>query len=259
MRWLPQYSLRTLVFFVMLIGSGMATVRNWQPWFIRSTFKVDEPVQAASISPDHKLIAIVLARNTWTLNANTGQKVLRLGKPDQGILAYQLIAFSDDGQLMLNGLADPEFDTPWKYSDLTIWDTITGHEVRVFRDDNEHNGLQRIGKTWLIPRHLTNYAPYAPFLNRADEQDYVFLQSTGLDLEYSARPNFVSRDIFRVDGNTVIVASTDSNQNHDLRIYFRCHPENWWGVALLPAFWLAIVLAAGFVWSVRKDLKLRSQ
>ena len=36
-------------------------------------------------------------------------------------------------------------------------------------------------------------------------------------------------------------------------LWRRRRPEWWWGVAYLPEFWCTLVIALGFVWSVRRD------
>jgi WD40 repeat protein len=50
------------------------------------------------------------------------------------------------------------------------------------------------------------------------------------------------------DGNTIVTESESL-----LQIWRRRHPEYWWGVMLLPEFWLTLVLAGGFFWSIRRD------
>lgn len=38
-----------------------------------------------------------------------------------------------------------------------------------------------------------------------------------------------------------------------LRWYIRRRPEQWWGIAWLPEFWLALVFASALVWSLWRD------
>ncbi|HEY3319722.1 MAG TPA: hypothetical protein VGP72_04525 [Planctomycetota bacterium] len=47
-----------------------------------------------------------------------------------------------------------------------------------------------------------------------------------------------------------ILSMGDSNDAH---LWCRRRPEQWWGVAWLPEFWLAVVFSFGLVWSVRRD------
>jgi WD40 repeat protein len=53
---------------------------------------------------------------------------------------------------------------------------------------------------------------------------------------------------FSRDGDLLAVC-----HDHDATVWSRRRPEYWWGVAWLPEFWLTVVFAVAFVWSVWRD------
>ncbi|MCY3017849.1 MAG: WD40 repeat domain-containing protein [Planctomycetota bacterium] len=54
---------------------------------------------------------------------------------------------------------------------------------------------------------------------------------------------------FSSDGSRLAAASRDGK----LSVWSRRRPEYWWGLAWLPEFWLTVVLAGAFAWSVWRD------
>ena len=57
---------------------------------------------------------------------------------------------------------------------------------------------------------------------------------------------------FSPDSKCIVTASEDSTA----RIWVRNHPEQWWGVAWLPEFWLTLAISVGLGWSVWRDRKI---
>lgn len=54
---------------------------------------------------------------------------------------------------------------------------------------------------------------------------------------------------FSPDDQRIVTTGRDGTA----RIWQRRRPEYWWGVAWLPEFWLALVLALSMLWSIRRD------
>ena len=61
---------------------------------------------------------------------------------------------------------------------------------------------------------------------------------------------------FSPDGRRIVTLSNDFTA----RVWRRVRPEWWWGIFWLPQFWAAVLLAAAFAWSLRRDyIKLMRQ
>lgn len=56
--------------------------------------------------------------------------------------------------------------------------------------------------------------------------------------------------IFSSDSSRFITQNADTRAIH---LWTRHRPEYWWGLAWLSEFWLTVVLAAAFLWSLRRD------
>ncbi|MCY3021985.1 MAG: WD40 repeat domain-containing protein [Planctomycetota bacterium] len=119
--WL-RFSLRTLVLFVLLIGSGMGLYRKWDSWF-------PVPMQADSIisgtpamSPDGRLLAALCLDEkvrVWDVAARRTVKVL------EGVKGHSFdCAFSPDGRYLAATYAEWAID---------VWDLTT--DTRLVRID----------------------------------------------------------------------------------------------------------------------------
>jgi len=62
----------------------------------------------------------------------------------------------------------------------------------------------------------------------------------------------INPDTFAPDSRHIVTVNKVSKA---IRIWKRHRPERWWGLAWLPEFWLLLCLAAGFLWSLRRDWK----
>jgi len=56
--------------------------------------------------------------------------------------------------------------------------------------------------------------------------------------------------IFPPDGEQFVTQDTKTSV---LRLYRRHRPEQWWGLAWLPEFWITLALVASLAWSLRRD------
>jgi WD40 repeat protein len=54
---------------------------------------------------------------------------------------------------------------------------------------------------------------------------------------------------FSFDGRWALLVGHEGKA----QVWFRHRPEWWWGVMYLPAFWLTLVAALGFIWCLRRD------
>jgi len=93
-RWLPRFSLRTLLLLVMLIGSAMTLSRHWRPWYIAALL----PCGEAAYSPDGNKTALFSDSNQ-ICDAHTG-RVLCAFPAHTGA---QIFEFSPDSKSLLIG------------------------------------------------------------------------------------------------------------------------------------------------------------
>jgi len=68
-----------------------------------------------------------------------------------------------------------------------------------------------------------------------------------LDREYC---NYNSDQSFMPDGERFMTQNYDTRAIH---LWRRHRPEQWWGFAWLPEFWITLALAGGLLWSLRRD------
>jgi WD40 repeat protein len=57
--------------------------------------------------------------------------------------------------------------------------------------------------------------------------------------------------VWSPDGTWLLVAKADEG----IAVWHRRRPEYWWGIAWLPEFWLTVLFAGAFAWSVWRDRK----
>jgi len=67
-------------------------------------------------------------------------------------------------------------------------------------------------------------------------------------------PNGTSIWLVSPDGKTLVAEYDDSTA----AVWQYCRPEPWWGVAWLPEFWITLICAVAFVWSVRREFRAKS-
>ena len=58
--------------------------------------------------------------------------------------------------------------------------------------------------------------------------------------------------LISADDEKILIPREDANGN-GLELWQRRRPEWWWGIAWLPEFWLTLLFAGGFAWSVGRD------
>jgi WD40 repeat protein len=104
-----RFSLRTLVIFVLLCGSGFGLWYRWEPWVVRAV--IENGTEHAAFAPDGRIIAGTgrdRKIHLWT--ADSGHELAVLGEPAQEL---EFIGFSADGKQILTR-------SPWK--DTQVWD-----------------------------------------------------------------------------------------------------------------------------------------
>jgi len=149
-RWLPRirFSLRTLLFVVLLIGSGTALWLHWNPWrLVRELQMPKQIINCAEFSPDGRYIVTPhddkLAR---IFNADTGELVRELSGHTARLVSA---TYSPDGtKIITSGNRDAMTNGNWDRT-TRIWDAQTGKQLRVLPDAQGYPsiGISPDGKT----------------------------------------------------------------------------------------------------------------
>ena len=176
------------------------------------------------VSPDNKILAFQGAGRTVHLYSTvTGEPIssVTLGPHCSG-----LISFSEDGALLMSRLVDG----------VEIHSAMTGQTLlraggpasiyrAQFSRDCQRLALTVNGEAWLVDV-------------KSGKELFHLNTGAGVPIE----------PFFSKDGCSLLL-ETDSAL---LRLHRR-RPEYWWGVAWLPEFWLTLLFAGAFVWSVVND------
>ncbi len=171
--------------------------------------------------------------NLW--DTRTGKMVSKLftglsTHPAEPIMGE--FAFSPDGELL-------GCTTEGK---LFIWETRTG----VLKNTNTPN---EFAFRAFLPDNTrvlveTYVGEEGPFLKILDAQSSKSLFRFHTETEGGSREFHISPD-----GSQILADYSET----EMALWRRRRPEWWWGVAYLPEFWLTLVFALAFLWSVRRD------
>ena len=201
-RW-PRFSLRSLILFVALAGSGYGLWHKWEPWV-----QVYSEWREFFSTPEFEEAYIHESGLRGMLLLDGGVAVYF--DPNMRSVEYKVL-----------------YDTEW-------WSRLSLAEKKRY-----------VGAQWV--RRI-----------RASEEDAPSLIVLVDDqrTEHSGRV-----DVFLPPSDawamSIIEDYAEDGEGGSAYIGFwvRRRPEQWWGVAWLPEFWLALALGGGLLWSVWKDRK----
>ena len=276
--WVPRFSLRMLLFGVMLIGSGYGLWLYWEPW-----------------TPDFQHGALIAAPDGWLTRAPDGRRLSRIGGqvqiqdsagrrlldlPPQGHLMTAF--FSPDGRFIIS--------TPMS-GPVRIWDSASGKQVMKLdlalcgtlyaSYSPDGRTIMAYGGTGVIlwdstfGRELFQIydtavacVRFSPDCNRlavlSPDSSNLALKLWDLKTETKAVSIKLKDQLdsvaFSTDGLSILMGNRKVRNEWDSASVFtsalrRRHPEQWWGVAWLPEFWLTVVFAGALVWSGWRDRK----
>jgi len=131
-RWLPRFSLRTLLLLVLLVGSGVGLRWRWAPWEIFHQFEapIDRTEGGFVFSRQGNLIALKQSNSKiliWDLKLGRLLHSLALGSDFRQVS----VAFSNNGRRILT-VAYETFGE----STATIWEARTGKKSSVLKAEN---------------------------------------------------------------------------------------------------------------------------
>src|SRR5438270_897710 len=102
-RFLPRFSLRTLVLLTLLAASGAALWRNWAPWVpeFRLAEHSDYSHWGAYYSPDGRILVLTFTDGAVeVVEAKTGKGIIWLPTAPMKSHSYR-IAFSSDSRRLV--------------------------------------------------------------------------------------------------------------------------------------------------------------
>jgi len=214
-RFIPRYSLRTLVVFLLLATSGVGLWWRWEAWYVRRRLPSGLGVSSAEFSADGRRITIERHTNDMLSGRHSFRSV---SDAETGAcVVSEEIDFADSRQA--SGLPANTMSTSPDGARSVAFEIleVTENGLLAFRDD--------------------------PCVEVRDV-------ATGTVLATLVRgdPAVVSA-VFSPDGESILTASLTG----DIRIWVRRRPEWWWGVFWLWEFWLTVAFACLFIWSVYRD------
>ena len=232
-RWRVRYSLRTLLIFMLLFSAALALREGWSrpPWQVNHVLKSHKNwILSAAFSPDGRRIVTAGWDDTARVwDSETGRE-LHVLKGHNSVNCSA--TFSPDGRHIVTASHDET---------ARVWDGETGHELHVL--SGHESGV--ISAT---------FSPDGRRIVTAsiDGTARLWEAKTGRELDVlKGHKGRVSSAAFSPDGHRIITVSFDRT----VRVWRRVRPERWWGVFWLPQFWAAVLLAAAFAWSLRRDYR----
>ena len=245
-RWLPRYSLRSLLLFVILVNSIALLWAHWAPWVLETTLKGHTAqVNSAAFSPDGKRVVTGSHDHTAIVwDVITGERLMALETE-----AYvDHVGFLRDGKRIFtasNYFSIPRISSAWDAENGKLlershpipcttlgWLISTQDGIRFATYDR--SGLVTIKQFTPNPEHVLDGKVLYAW--RAHE-------AAVLSLEFS-------HDDMRL---------VTTGKDRLAKIWRYRHPEWWWGVFYLLEFWATALLSIALAWSLLRDRRMLRQ
>ena len=235
--FIPRYSLRTLVVFLLLVTSAGWLWSHWEAWYKTASSETacEGLFRHARFTDDGGAIEILAS----------GLTILT---PESGVSEYHI--------------------TPLP---TRLYDARTGRLLEAIPPATEPYETGREGLSTLAARLPRAEDLFSPDRRRCLETRVSgSLGATNLDLyvidtRTEAPLFFLEREAenpqaacwaaFSPCGNAIVAVGHDNA----VRIYRRRRPEWWWGVFWLTEFWATVFLAGLFAWTVWRDRRALSR
>jgi hypothetical protein len=257
-----RYSLRTLLLFTLLAGSGMGVWFKWEPWERLCMIQTNQKeLTAMSGSPWACFPAIskdnskILACDIWgelhLFEIQNGRELWStaydMSTTFYGTSCCCILQFSGEQTVEANYFNSNSnevyrFDLKTgKQLPHMNAGSVTGKDKSdcIFSDGGSMKTYTPDGKkfaTWGFPSQTSA-------IEIGDSSSGNLLAIIG-----GEETSGVIGMRFSEDGSRLAAACWNT-----ALIYHRRRPEYWWGLAWLPEFWLALIFSGAFIWSVRRD------
>ncbi len=146
------------------------------------------------------------------------------------VATVQSAAFSPDGKRIVTASVDNTARV-WDAARGKVLATLEGHSSYVYSAAYSPDGKRIVTAS-------------------RDETARVWDAASGKVLAVlEGHSHFVYSAAYSPDGKRIVTASADKTA----RVWEHRRPEQWWGVAWMPEFWLTLVLGVALVWSLIRD------
>ena len=276
-RFRLRYSLRSLLIFILLVNSACLLWLHWKPWTLQTTLKGHtEQVNNAVFSPDGT--RVVTGSHDFTAcvwDVINGESVFALepaipdmmpGRKSPVNLSWVESTYAGPGFRSLKYLLHAEYSKNGKW---IITTTVIDGKDSSQAWDAENGKLQdRLPPSALGKRAMTHpLFPWTRFGACVAEAGHNGTVIISQDLEIPIPGTWKTLYTWRAHESRVLYLQF-SNDGKRLvtrgfygpaKIWRYRHPEQWWGVLFLPAFWATALLSIALAWSLLRDRRILRQ
>lgn len=263
----------------ILTASYDTSARIWDAFTGSQLQKLSEHsdyITSAMFSPDGTRVITASQDNRGLIwDVATGKRILSLrGSPE---IPVNRVSCSPDGRWIASASWDGE---------VRLWDAKIGELSRTFSNLSWRGSVQFSPDSKKIVAVGANTATYdvttgRPTLFLEGQKSYIYLVQFSPDglrlLTISDKPITLKNEgrtariwdaisgrllteldphkancklaVYSRDGKQILLAREDGS----LELWRRSRPEDWWGIFILPEFWLTVFLLAALVWSLIRD------
>ena len=180
-------------------------------------------------------------------NSQNGNLISRIKGPAYKKLGGTTRCFSQDANLFVFENHEEGTLRAWNtHSGAPIWNIAVDQNLVINQDVIPT--FVRDGSRFLFGSCLDDSSQY--FVELRDSLDGRLLTRFAGAPETSTGAWFFELSF---DGSMIVAVYDDSHA----AIWKRQRPEWWWGVAWLPEFWVTLVCAVAFGWSVRREFRAK--
>lgn len=237
-RWF-QYSLRTLVLTVLVIGSAYTVIYLWQPWHVDHVLRGhSRPVYCARFSPDGRFVVSGSVDGTarvWNVLTGKLEVTVSVFTPmepgtEMGSPNTVNAIFSEDGQEVITEVAHTEKIQVWDVSTGKIIDKSYGLKIDAFYSQlisKDGTRIVRVNEKGIAEVREINISNARPVAN--------------LCSAYGAAMSPL--------GSCVAVAGP----NNDVTLFARYRSDRRYAIVTEPAFLVMVCFSCALIWSLRRD------
>lgn len=192
----------------------------------------------------------------WLATWSEGEKTYRIWDTGTGTLLSKCPGWHGPDRLRRFSPAGDLFACAGKDDMLRVWETRTGtlkfsSPVNISEDASSYNRCEFFPDgTCLAHRSFETGSTTADVLQLRDTTNGTLLATL------RGRPEDLNGTwlyCISPDGTQIVTSYHIEGSEDGCALWNRRRPEWWWGLAWLPEFWVALALAGGFTWSVRRD------
>ena len=253
-RWLPRFSLRTLLLSSLLIGSGTTLWWHWEPWQNQWTSEcLPHAIWNTAFSSDNQYIQSTCESCTWVWSIRTGERLCGISPP-QGSGFFNTVMSPDPTRILtISRRGEARLSVlPTGLQVLDFVEQLEYHPPPVFSSDSKRIvaiNKDGVGCTWdaetgtLIQKWQSlAVSPMDNFnqLLLANDDKHVFVSKSGLACIYDSITGKCEKTLNDVDWYNVKVAIFNPSNWKEILILADMHDTaqlwNWPDSRMLHSF-----------------------